>query len=83
MATASEDATAQVWDALTGARVTNPMPHAARVSSAQFSPDGLRVVTASKDWTARVWDARTGLQLTRPLLHQGTVSSAEFSPDSL
>ena len=31
--------------------------------SAQFSPDGARIVTASGDKTARVWDAATGKQL--------------------
>ena len=30
--------------------------------SAQFSPDGARIVTASDDKTARVWDAATGKQ---------------------
>ena len=52
-----------------------------RVSSAQFSPDGERLVTASVDHNARVWSARTGEPLTAPLKHRGTVYWAQFSPD--
>jgi WD40 repeat protein len=32
------------------------MEHYGAVNSAQFSPDGQRVVTASRDNTARLWD---------------------------
>jgi WD40 repeat protein/tetratricopeptide (TPR) repeat protein len=70
-----------VWDAQTGQPLTEPLKHAAIVWSAQFSPDGKRVVTASWDSTARVWDAQTGRPLTEPLKHSGQVWSAQFSPD--
>ena len=56
MVTASVDKTARLWDALTGKTLGEPMLHQAGVSSAQFSPDGTRVVTASWDKTARLWD---------------------------
>ena len=39
---------------------TVSMRHHARVHSAQFSPNGQRVVTASADNTARLWDAASG-----------------------
>ena len=51
------------------------------MSSAQFSPDGKRIVTASQDKTARVWDAQSGQPLTEPLKHDNKVNSAQFSPD--
>ncbi len=60
MVTASEDNTARVWDAATGKELAVLRGHEDRSTSAQFSPDGERVVTASDDSTARVWDAATG-----------------------
>ena len=51
------------------------------MTSAQFSPDGTRIVTASGDKTARVWDAATGKALATLAGHEGSVSSAQFSPD--
>ena len=61
--TASDDDTAKVWDARTGAEVLTLKGHTGQVSSASFSPDGTRIVTASHDETAKVWDARTGAEL--------------------
>ena len=51
------------------------------VCTAQFSPDGERIVTASANGTVRVRDAQTGQPLTEPLKHDGPVSLAQFSPD--
>ena len=51
------------------------------VTSAQFSPDGQRMVTASADKTARVWDAASGKPIGEPMKHEDTVNSAQFSPD--
>jgi WD40 repeat protein len=37
--------------------------HEGSVFSAEFSPDGTRIVTASADKTARIWDAATGKEI--------------------
>src|ERR1035441_7112563 len=58
-----------------------PMTHNGNVLSAQFSPDGKRIVTALGDRTARVWDAQSGQPLTEPLKHDSYGVSAQFSPD--
>src|SRR5262249_21304938 len=52
----------------------------ALVKSAEFSPDGQRVVTASGDM-AQVWDAASGKPIGEPMKRGLMVSSAQFSPD--
>ena len=54
--------------------------HGEAVISAQFSPDGQRIVTASRDKTARIWDAASGTELST-LRHGHQVLSAQFSRD--
>src|SRR5436309_15414329 len=47
--------TARLWDAATGKALATLAGRGGWVYSAQFSPDGSRIVTASDDRTARVW----------------------------
>jgi WD40 repeat protein len=57
------------------------MLHDGEVSSAEFSPDGKRVLTASADSTARLWSAATGEPIGEPMKHDDDVVAAQFSPD--
>ncbi len=79
--TASEDYTAQVWDAQTGQPVGQPMKHKGAVFSASFSQDSKWVVTASQDKTARVWDAQSGQPVGQLMKHEDGVNSASFNLD--
>ncbi len=79
--TASNDDTARLWDAMTGAALATLTGHTSAVNSAAFSPDGSRVVTASSDHTAWVWDAKIGAALATLSGHTDVVYSAVFSPD--
>ncbi len=79
--TASEDFTANVWDAGTWKLLNTLKGHTADVLSAQFSPNGKKIVTASLDCTTKVWDATTGKLLRTLKGHAGSVFSAEFSSD--
>jgi WD40 repeat protein len=71
----------------TGAKLEG---HTSQVQSADFSPDGQRIVTTSYDRTARVWNAANGQLLAKLEDHTGGVgnpdpftsgASAAFSPD--
>jgi WD40 repeat protein len=79
--TGSEDETAKVWDARTGAELLTLNGHTGSVHAVSFSPDGRRIVTGSWDFTAKVWDARTGTELLTLNGHTATVCSASFSAD--
>jgi WD40 repeat protein len=55
--------------------------HRDSVRSADFSPNGSRIVTASTDKTVRIWDAKTRKLLRILESGDGPVLSATFSPD--
>ena len=79
--TASEDKTAKVWSAASGARLLTLEGHTSQVNSAVFSPDGQQVLTASVDGTAKVWSAASGACLLTLVGHEDWINSAGFSPD--
>jgi dipeptidyl aminopeptidase/acylaminoacyl peptidase len=79
--TTSKDGKARLWEALSGKAISESMKHDREVNSAQFSPDGQRVVTTSWDKTARLWDAVTNREIGEPMKHEHIVISAQFSPD--
>jgi WD40 repeat protein len=79
--TASNDKTARIWDANTGAVLMELKGHGENVTSAAFRPDGAQVVTASNDGVAIIRDAETGEPLATLKGHGAGVTSAAFSPD--
>ena len=79
LATASNDATARVWEAATGKEVAR-LPHEDSVLAVAFSPDGKWLATASKDGTARIWELGTDREVAR-MQHEDGVRGVAFSPD--
>jgi WD40 repeat protein/ABC-type branched-subunit amino acid transport system substrate-binding protein/DNA-binding SARP family transcriptional activator len=81
VATAGQDRTAKVWNALTGEEQLTLHGHTGPVNAVAFGPDGGQVATASDDGTARIWDTATGhLRLTL-VGHAREVERLAFSPD--
>jgi WD40 repeat protein len=58
------------------------LPHDDDVLSAQYSPDGQKLVTSSRDATARIWNSQTGEMIGKPMKHDAEVWFAQFSSDS-
>jgi WD40 repeat protein len=79
VATASDDGSARVFEAATGAQLIR-LDHDRAVNAVAFSPDGSRVATASDDGSARVLEAASGTELAR-LDHDRAVNAVAFSPD--
>ncbi len=60
IASASNDKTVQVWDALTGNNPYIFRGHTAQVDTVVWSPNGQLVASGSVDGTIEVWDPDTG-----------------------
>jgi WD40 repeat protein len=82
IATASEDHTAQIWNAETGDPISAPLEHPGAVGCVAFSPDGRLLATGCADGSIRFWDARTGQSAGPPLQQEGqAIYEIAFSPD--
>jgi WD40 repeat protein len=79
--TVGDDNTALVWDAVTGARLSQLVGHAGAVRAVAVTPDGRRIVTGSDDNTARVWDLGSGAELLKLEGHSGPVLAVAVAPD--
>ena len=78
VATASDDDTAGVWDAVSGRR-TGTLRHRDDVNAVAWSPDGRRLATASADGTAALWDPHTGARV-RTLRQGSPLVAVRFAP---
>lgn len=80
LASASEDHTVQVWDALTGNHALIYRGHTAAVLALSWSPDGQFLASASRDATVQVWQATTGQQRFIYRGHRTAVQAVAWSP---
>jgi len=72
--------TLQIWDALTGEPIGQPLRHDQVVQSFAFSGNGRFILTISEDNQARVWNALTG-EMIYSFSHRG-INCGAFSPDN-
>ncbi|MBL9075994.1 MAG: protein kinase [Planctomycetes bacterium] len=76
--TTSDDDTARVWDAVSGAMLHN-LEHPDDVRLASYRHDGRQLITVCAV-TARLWDATSG-RLVHALEHKDAINFAAFSCD--
>jgi hypothetical protein len=65
IASASADATVQVWNAATGDMLCKYQGHDGPVNSLTWSPDGTEIASASVDHTVHIWNSATGEAIRR------------------
>lgn len=80
-ATASDDATINIWDVASQQVMTTLFGHETTVRSLAFSPDGQTLVSASDDMTVKLWDINNGQVITTFGGHSDIVNSVAFSSD--
>ena len=82
LVTASDDATAKIWDIKTGAQMGRTMHHQDDIILVRFTLDGQFIATASRDGTTAIWDATTGLPKTQPFGTGEPIHHFVLSPDN-
>jgi len=73
LVTASEDGTAAIWNAETGALTDRVLRHKRPVKDVVYSEDGRFILTSSDDRTVRLWDAVSGFPVTPPFLNPWSI----------
>jgi uncharacterized protein (TIGR03067 family) len=81
LASASNDKTIHLWDAVGGKYIATLKGHTGGVAAVAFSPDSKTLVSASEDWTVRLWDVASGKNTGTLKGHEGWVNGVAFSPD--
>ncbi len=81
IASASDDSTVQVRDAVNATHLLTYSRHSSAVYTVEWSRDSTRIVSASNDRTVQIWDANSGSPLQTLRGHTDVVWAAGWSPD--
>jgi WD40 repeat protein len=81
LASVGADATARLWDPISGALQRTLVGHRGAVQCCAFSPDGTLLATSGDDTTIRLWDPRRGTHVRTLSGHIREVLDCAFSHD--
>src|SRR5262249_27839379 len=80
IATASNDATAVLWDSSTGKQLQRLIGHRGSLTCLSFHPNGGRLATGGHDGTVQLWETATGRHLLTLPGHERFAFDVAFSP---
>ena len=80
LVTASEDGTAVIWNAESGAPTDRVLRHRRPVQDVVYSEDGRFILTSSNDRTVRLWDAVSGFPVTPSFLNPWSIDFGTIDP---
>jgi dipeptidyl aminopeptidase/acylaminoacyl peptidase len=80
-ATGDNSGAVVIWDAVSGARLTTLLGHAAGVTEVAFSADGSKAASASLDGSVRIWDLDDRDSLLELRADLGNPYGVRFNPD--
>lgn len=80
VATANNDNSVRLWDAVTGKQIRVLWGHAGPVYSLAFSPDGQMLASAGADRSILLWNLSTGKLIRKMTGHTSEINSVAFSP---
>src|SRR6267154_1503503 len=80
IASASDDGTVQIWEAMTGRKVHTYRGHSGGVSTIAWSPDGKWIASAGTDGTVQVWAAENMGKVCTYTRHSEKVNALAWSP---
>jgi eukaryotic-like serine/threonine-protein kinase len=83
IASGSDDGTVQIWDAMTGHKISSYRGHSGGVSAIAWSPDGKWIASAGIDCTVQVWAADSMRKVYAYSRHSDKVTALAWSPASI
>jgi eukaryotic-like serine/threonine-protein kinase len=81
IASAGDDKTIQIWNALTGNHLLTYTAHDTPIKAITWSPDGKNIASAGHDGTIQIWDTLAGNHIFTFQKHSGSIYTVAWSPD--
>ena len=81
MASAGNDKTIKLWDAVAATPQHRLIGHAGAILSVAISPDGATLASGSSDKEVKLWDAKSGALRKTLAGHGAQINCVAFSPD--